>query len=1573
MSQIISSGESSGSIILEYDSLIVQRGGRVGYVELGEGATLDISGGGKVSSASASGLYTEIMVRSGGNLSEANVGLGCWTTVYSGGSVTGIVEDGGWVEVMNGAEVEFVPHVISMLVLTADQYATVHSATTVSSAHVTGTKYSGGMLEVCEGATLSNITVKSNGQVDARGYIYDVMVQDSGYVNAVTNTMEHVQIYNGGYGAVYSMGSGSDVTIFNGGSCNVNGGRATLTEVSSGGSFTVQNCSDSETGSAYQGVADLTTVLSGGVMRLVSGGSAGHTTVGNGGLLELLSGGTATNVVATAGAILKFDFSPDTYIQGTMDGYDFELKDGILSSFLVKSQTLEVSSGGTFVGGTIGDSGSVVISSGAAAENTFVGSNGSIFIEGGGAAIGTIIQTGGSIGIILDENTHVEGTSGGRSFNGKDGIMSGLSLGNGFLEVGSGCLAISTTVSGEGQVRVQKGGLASATTVGSGGSLTVLSGGKAKRVTIGENGHLTVSNGGTLTGRMKFEAGADVFMGNNATLDFDLTQTSAGGAALVNDLSIIRGTPLYTLTVTGVDGDGKYKLAKGASDFNGTLTVRNTSGKNIGSLSVGQTVSLGTNEYTLNLTDDELSVTVVSIPDAVPDGDYKLLSMPQAEYMYGCTPTALSMLLGYYDLNGLYGEEFPNLIEGVVSLKSRGTDGNAYDMDAFDTKLGLATASKDYVYRFYSRDGHSTTPEQELEYSFTNGGVGPELRTDVWNCIADYIGTGQFWRGSDNLSTNLFASTLEDTLRWDTTSTFESGDILRTVDTRYTNMLYGLYLYVRDKGYSLDAKLTGTYNVKENGGTFTFEDYMAEINAGRPVLISIKEHSMVGYGYNAKTREIIFDDCYKADQRMVWDGTYHYSGEDRALQNITVVAFAMDANVDLALVPVAGAASQIVLSPEKDALVPSEYAFAGSPLYLSFAVKNQGESPSGEFAVSLSVDGLGMEDFPFDLDSGDTAQKTNILLPELSLGLHAVRVSANENGMVQESNFANNSAEQKLMVLKASTNVVTGIGEVESGSVSEDDYVAAGAQILVQDGGVSEGTIILGKAPNGSSGGESVPALVAVSSGGIVRNAEVYEYGRIRVSGEAENIRVFSLGEVTVSAGATLSGVAVDVQGILCVESGGELTGRIALAPGVDVLLEDGSILDFDLTQTSAGGAALVNDLSLVQGTPLYTLTVTGTEEHGAYTLADGAAGFDGTITVKDTAGTDLGTLKVGGESLTIGDAAYTLVLADGSLSVTVSDEEPPPPIPGGTAKSDIDGNGVSDVMFVWTGEHGDGNYQHGYWMNGTSEWQSANSNHPAEWDNLGCYDMTGDGKADSVLVGNVEVGGVKGAYIGYYADANDLPDGSTWVNIGYLTNEENIDWKNKVGNLTGNASGANSIVWYAPELYALGAWTDGTENWVSMSSTFGGDDWTLVGCGDFNGNGKDSVLMSGLNGKYLYAAGLDGTSASLGSANWSGWEVRAIGDFAGDGKDDLVLFHNDTGSMVMCANGNVDDFVSIGQLDANDWFVVGCGDYNGDAKDDLLVRQISTGMLGYYSGGNMETGWVELGRGVDMDWTVIA
>ena len=330
-------------------------------------------------------------------------------------------------------------------------------------------------------------------------------------------------------------------------------------------------------------------------------------------------------------------------------------------------------------------------------------------------------------------------------------------------------------------------------------------------------------------------------------------------------------------------------------------------------------------------------------------GDILLANtMPEAEYMYGCTPTAVGMILGYYDLYGYRGTDLSNLIDGVVDLKSRGTNGNAYDMDAFDTVLGRAIASEDYVYRFYSRGDldvitgkkagtyWTTSVEEELEYSFVNGGEGPDMRTDIWNCIADYLGTGQIWRGNDNLSTSISQSTLEEILNYRMNINYNINGISRIVDWRFTSMLYGLNLYVEDKGYSLDREITRTCTVDAAGGDFTFEDYKAEIDAGRPVLISIEGHSMVGYGYNPETNEIIFDDCYRADQRMVWGGTYHYSDADLPLQSITVIGLMANSDVDLAVGPVTDEAGSYCFVADTVPFSSGDYCYVGSSVCLNF-------------------------------------------------------------------------------------------------------------------------------------------------------------------------------------------------------------------------------------------------------------------------------------------------------------------------------------------------------------------------------------------------------------------------------------------------------------------------------------------------------------------------------------------------------------------------------------------------------------------------------------------------------------
>jgi hypothetical protein len=209
--------------------------------------------------------------------------------------------------------------------------------------------------------------------------------------------------------------------------------------------------------------------------------------------------------------------------------------------------------------------------------------------------------------------------------------------------------------------------------------------------------------------------------------------------------------------------------------------------------------------------------------------------------------------------------------------------------------------------------------------------------------------------------------------------------------------------------------------------------------------------------------------------------------------------------------------------------------------------------------------------------------------------------------------------------------------------------------------------------------------------------------------------------------------------------------------------------------------------------------------------------------------------------------------------------------------------------------------------------------------------------------ISTMDSGGItKSIEISYQADG--------WRKIGTLINANGIDWKYKAGNLTG--SDAPSVVWHAQELGALGVWTDGTDNWTGIAGWFDAN-WTMLGCGDFDGDGKDSVLMS-LYGGLFYSVELDGTLTALGSLNWSGWEFGAVGDFAGDGKDDVVLYHKELGCVVLLADGNADAWTSLGQIDGSDWAIVGAFDSDGDGKDDLLVRQISTEMMGAYSGGDI-------------------
>ena len=111
--------------------------------------------------------------------------------------------------------------------------------------------------------------------------------------------------------------------------------------------------------------------------------------------------------------------------------------------------------------------------------------------------------------------------------------------------------------------------------------------------------------------------------------------------------------------------------------------------------------------------------------------------------------------------------------------------------------------------------------------------------------------------------------------------------------------------------------------------------------------------------------------------------------------------------------------------------------------------------------------------------------------------------------------------------------------------------------------------------------------------------------------------------------------------------------GSLQIAAGAVVSAYSGATIDFTVAGRAPEDGYLINDLSLVQGVPDFTITVASDQVTGVYRLADGAAAFDQTVSVRLTDDTTLGNITVGGE-LSAGGKTYTLTKEGAALSLFV-------------------------------------------------------------------------------------------------------------------------------------------------------------------------------------------------------------------------------------------------------------------------------------------------------------------------------
>ena len=151
-----------------------------------------------------------------------------------------------------------------------------------------------------------------------------------------------------------------------------------------------------------------------------------------------------------------------------------------------------------------------------------------------------------------------------------------------------------------------------------------------------------------------------------------------------------------------------------------------------------------------------------------------------------------------------------------------------------------------------------------------------------------------------------------------------------------------------------------------------------------------------------------------------------------------------------------------------------------------------------------------------------------------------------------------------------------------------------------------------------------------------------------------------------------------------------------------------------------------------------------------------------------------------------------------------------------------------------------------------------------------------------------------------------------------------------------------------------------------------------VAGIGDFNGDGKDDVLMRRANGTWYYYP-MNGRRVGPGrgdaglTANLA-WQVAGIGDFDGDGKDDVLLRHEDgrwhyyrmDGRQVLSGSG------AAGLTPNATVAVAGIGDFNGDGRADVLARR-ANGTWYYYpmDGRRSISGRGEARLTADLAWQV--
>ncbi len=268
----------------------------------------------------------------------------------------------------------------------------------------------------------------------------------------------------------------------------------------------------------------------------------------------------------------------------------------------------------------------------------------------------------------------------------------------------------------------------------------------------------------------------------------------------------------------------------------------------------------------------------VSLPEPDKAAAAKTLTVPAYNWVFGCSSVSGAMIAAYYDRNGC-----PNMYTGPTGGGVMPMDNSSWPTwsDGYTTYPNLPLAAShngvdgratrgsidDYWVKYYS------PPDVPYDDPYiTNGWTQHAWGT----AIGDYMKTSQSAYGNTDGSTTFYT--------WTSSATQLTCSDMVSYSIHTIDGTYGRKLFYEARGYTV----TDCYNQKtdNNGGGFTFAHYKAQIDAGRPVMLNLYGHTIVGVGYNDTGNTVYMHDTWNySTHTMTWGGSY--SG--MVLQSVSIV------------------------------------------------------------------------------------------------------------------------------------------------------------------------------------------------------------------------------------------------------------------------------------------------------------------------------------------------------------------------------------------------------------------------------------------------------------------------------------------------------------------------------------------------------------------------------------------------------------------------------------------------------------------------------------------------------------